>query len=42
MLATTTPDDLIDQVKEHMAYFLKLAQGKRNRPRAGKPEGAAK
>ncbi len=42
MLATTTPDDLIDQVKEHMVYFLKLAQGKRNRPRTEKPEGAAK
>ncbi len=25
MLATTTPDDLIEQVKEHLLYFRELA-----------------
>ena len=36
MLATTTPDELIDQVKAHMVYFRELALGKYKRPRAKK------
>ena len=32
MLATTTPDHLIEQVKEHLLYFRELALGKRKRP----------
>jgi hypothetical protein len=42
MRATTTPDHLIEQVKEHMLYFRGLAQGKRVRPRSQKPEGEGK
>jgi len=42
MLATTTPDDLIEQVKEHLLYFRELALGKHKRPRTGKPRGEAK
>ena len=33
MLAPTTPDHLIEQVKEHLLCFQELAQGKRKRPR---------
>ena len=40
MLATRTPDDLIDQVTEHLLYFRDLALGKQKRPRADKPGGA--
>jgi len=32
MLATPTPDDLIEQVKERLLYFRELALGKRKRP----------
>lgn len=37
MLATTTPDDLIEQVKAHMMHFRELALGKHKRPRTNKP-----
>ena len=42
MLATMTPDDLIDQVKEQPVHFRELAQRKHERPCTDKPEGLGK
>lgn len=38
MLATTTPDELIEQVREHLLHFRKLALGKGVRPRTDKSQ----
>lgn len=42
MLATTTPDRLIEQAKELLLYFRKLALRKKIRPQTEKPEGEGK
>ena len=37
MLATMTPDHLIEEVKDHLLFFRELALGKRKRLRVGGP-----
>jgi len=39
MLATTIPDHLIEEVKDHLVHFRELVLGKHKRPRTDKPGG---
>jgi len=42
MLATTTPDNVIEDFKKRLLSYRHLAMGKLRRPRPDKPEGGAK